>query len=181
MDSACLGIFQALADGGDRPAPVKTLADLRTKINAWDGESIPPAVWKEAGQKARRQAEACVLDMERKARKCEDKARKQQIEAARLRLLRELGRYLICLGEGAAGLNRVMYETMKRDTATAARFKECMKRLTGSVNQYPEWPEDLRNDLQRFFGSLPPGRRLARKAGSELDAALRDPRWAAAE
>jgi len=163
------------------PVPMKTLAALRERIEAWDGRPVAPASWKNVEQRAREEARERVRTLERQAEEREREGLKRQVEAARIRLQRELGRYLVCVGEGASDLNQVMYRAMKNDTSTAARLRECMKKLTGSPDRYPEWPDELRSDLERFFEELPPSRRLARKAGSELDAALRDPRWAAGE
>ena len=163
------------------PVRVKTLAEVREKLEKWDGEVVAPEVWKKVERRAREEAREIVRDLESRAEKRERKALERQLEAARIRLQRELGRFLICLGEGKTDLNRVMYEAMKSDSGTAKRLRECMRRLTGSSDTYPNWPEDLVVELREFLEQLAPSARLARKAGSELDAALRDPRWMAGE
>jgi len=50
-----------------------------------------------------------------------------------------------------------------------------MKRLGG----YPEWPAELGRELDEFYRDLAPNQRHARLLGSEIDAALEDPRWVA--
>jgi hypothetical protein len=64
---------------------------------------------------------------------------------------------------------------MSRDIATAQRLDQCMKRLGG----YPEWPAELGRELDEFYRDLAPNQRHARLLGSEIDAALEDPRWVA--
>ena len=162
--------------GNADPIPVRTFADLSKMIRHWNGGYPDPPLWHRAEERARREAESHVQHMERAARQREDTALQRQVDAARLRLLQELSRYLACLGEGTADLNRVMYNHMARDMASAARLKQCMDRLGG----YPEWSEEIRCDVEQFIEALPENRRKARLAGVELEAALRDPRWAAA-
>ena len=100
----------------------------------------------------------------------------RQVEAARHRLLWELGRYLMCLGGGADGLNERLYEQMSRDIASARRLQRCLGRLGG---EYPEWPPEICRELKRFAEGLAENKRQARLLGKELDAALDDPHWAA--
>jgi len=44
----------------------------------------------------------------------------------------------------------------------------------------PVWDVGVCRELDEFVRGLAPNRRQARMLGSELDAALRDPRWIAA-
>ncbi len=162
--------------GGDSPVLLSSLEDLRTRLDAWSGDAVSPEAWRNAEHQAKGEADIQVRHMEDEARQRERTALRRQVEAARLRLLVELGRYLVCLGEGLADLNRLMYRQMSHDSASAARLRLCLERLGG----YPPWPESLRQDLEGFIKNLPEHRRKARLAGMELDAALRDPRWAAA-
>lgn len=158
------------------PVPISGLGDLEKRLDAWTGDAVSPEAWRKAEDQARHEAGVQVGRMEEEARKREETALRRQVEAASIRLLIELGRYLVCLGEGAADLKRVMYRHMSQDSASAARLKQCWERL----GRYPEWPESLRQDLERFIDKLPEHRRKARLAGMEVDAALRDPRWAVA-
>lgn len=57
----------------------------------------------------------------------------------------------------------------------AGRLKRCLEKLGG----YPEWDLELCLDLEAFAQTLSDGRRRARLLGTEVDAALDDPRWSA--
>lgn len=160
----------------DSLEPVKSLSQLKAKLDAWNGQMLPPQVWKRAEQQARAEAARHVEEMQAQARQCGRVALERQLEAARLRLLIELGRYLVCLNEGTRNFNELMYRHMNRGGPGGDRLKQCLERLGG----YPGWPEWLLRDLDQFIESLPEHRRKARLAGMELEAALRDPRWAAA-
>jgi hypothetical protein len=69
-----------------------------------------------------------------------------------------------------------MYEQMNRDIASAGRTKACLDRLAG----LPEWPPELTRELGEFLRQITTNQRKARLLGSEIDAALEDPRWKAA-
>lgn len=113
--------------------------------------------------------------MQEEATNQEKKALANQLNAARLRLIRELGKYLVCLGASTDELNDTLYKQMSRDIGSARRLQKCIDMLDG----YPEWHLELRSELERFAESLAEGQRQARLLGSELDAALDDPRWQA--
>jgi len=154
---------------------IENFEDLEKKIGSWDGNYPDPNVWLKTQEKASREARKNVKAMIVRAQEIEEKARKRQIEAARLRLLKELGRFLICVNEEVGELNRVLFRQMKRDIASAHRLEKCLERLGG----YPEWPETLLEELREFLDRLTPNDRNARLLGSQLDAALDDPRWMA--
>ena len=156
--------------------PLKSLPDLSARLDVWDGRYPDPAVWHEAVRTARSEAEKQVVAAAQRAAAQERKAIARQIGAARLRLVRELGRYLVCLGTGPEDLNQRLYEQMNRDIASARRLQRCIDRL----GQYPEWTPEICRELERFMAGLSDNRRQARLLGAELDAALDDPRWAAA-
>ena len=59
----------------------------------------------------------------------------------------------------------------------AARLRQCFERLGRT---YPTWDPDLVDDMRSEIHGQPASRREARLLGSELDAALQDPRWQAA-
>jgi superfamily II DNA or RNA helicase len=157
--------------------PVESFADLEGRVKNWTGEYPDPHRWVEAERAAQAAAAKQVWHMESQAAAREAAALQRQTDAARLRLLRELGRYLMCLGAGTADLNGVLYQQLNRDIATAQRLQRCLDRLGGN---YPEWPDDLCRELSAFFASLTENQRKARLLGKELDAALDDPRWLAA-
>ena len=66
---------------------------------------------------------------------------------------------------------------MNRDIASKQRLARCLDKLGG----YPEWSELLKDELKCFLEGLKPNDRNARLLGSQLDAALEDPRWEAAD
>lgn len=88
---------------------------------------------------------------------------KRQHESACLRLKRELGRFLACLGQGTEDLNTVLYQQMTRDIATAERLRNCLEKLGG----YPEWEPELKKQLDRFAQSLQEGQIRARLLGGK--------------
>jgi hypothetical protein len=171
-----LGAFRVtvarwVTDNGVKP--VESFAQLESLVNAWDGRFPSPEVWKQAEADAQQDAGECVRQLEEQtARRVRDMA-KRQVEAARLRLQKELGRYLVCFSKSTTDLNKALYSQMSRDIATAQRLDQCMKRLGG----YPEWSAELRRELDEFYRDLAPNQRHARLLGSEIDAALEDPRW----
>lgn len=149
--------------------------ELSRLVEEWTGAYPDPADWVCAKESARRQAQAQVEVMATRAEKREREELERQREAARLRLHRELGRYLVCLGQGTADLNVVLHQQMLRDIASAERLKQCLDRLGG----YPEWPPDLCQEIETFVARLSDNQRRARLLGKEIDAAIEDPRWAA--
>jgi superfamily II DNA or RNA helicase len=154
---------------------IESFPALLRIVKAWDGEFPKPEAWKKAESDAQFAAEKQVRQLEEQAAQREREMAKRQVDAARRRLQKELGRYLVCYGKTTADLNNVWYSQMSRDIATAQRLEECRKRLGG----YPEWSAELRRELEEFYRDLAPNQRQARLLGSEIDAALQDPRWAA--
>jgi hypothetical protein len=149
--------------------------DLLTRVEVWDGRCPDAEQWQHATRASVKAAAEQVALINKRASERQSKMRERQIEAARLRLKRELGRYLVCLGLGTGGLNEVLYQQMSRDIATAQRLKQCLEKLGG----YPNWPPEVCRELEGFVQDLPENQRRARLLGSEIDAALDDPRWAA--
>jgi len=129
--------------------------------------------WQRAMNSASLDTRERVKTMQEEASNQEKNALASQLNAARLRLLRELGKYLVCLGASTDALNESLFRQMSRDIASARRLQKCIDKLGG----YPEWRVDLRRDLERFAEYLTEGQRHARLLGSGLDAALDDPRW----
>lgn len=62
----------------------------------------------------------------------------------------------------------------RQDLATSARLERCFAKLD---HKYPEWTTDLIFDIERFRVETSQNQKLGRLIGSELDAALDDPRW----
>jgi hypothetical protein len=162
--------------GTSEVTPIESLEQVLHDLEAWNGEYPDPAIWVGAEKAARQQAELQVSGMEERAVQREQAALRSQLAAVRIRLQRELGRYLVCLGHGTANLNDIFFRQMSRDIASRERLGHCFKKLGG----YPDWPPELLRDLQEFINKLSDNQRRARLLGTEIDAALEDPRWAAA-
>jgi hypothetical protein len=164
--------------GAKTPTRIQTVRELDALVEKWDGRLPDPAVWHECLICAQEEARKEVGRLAAQAQAREQRAAQQQIEAARVRLTRELGRYLVCAGADPHGLKQAFYQHMKNTSGAAGqRLKQCFERLKG----YPEWPPDFCRDLETWVSSLPEYRRTSRLAGMEIEAALRDPRWNAME
>ncbi|NLF01161.1 MAG: hypothetical protein GX601_09315, partial [Anaerolineales bacterium] len=157
--------------GIERVASVERLGAL---IEAWSGQT-PPLDLMLAAQKEADHAAADRLEkaVERASQE-ERMALQQQLAAARLRLLRELGRTLACAGDD---LDRVLRGQVSREGARPGRYRHAVRLLGG----YPAWATEETQDAREYAAGLSEGQRSARLAGSELDAALADPRWLAVE
>jgi hypothetical protein len=149
--------------------------EIENKMNAWRGDLPDSGLWITALEKAKEKARKLVKQMARRADEIEKEGKRLQVEAARLRLLKELGRYLVCVNEEIGDLNTTLYKQMNRDIASKQRLARCLEKLGG----YPVWPDSLREELKDFLDGLKPNDRNARLLGSQLDAALEDPRWEA--
>lgn len=103
------------------------------------------------------------------------RAQSAQAAAAACRLQAEMGRFLACLTGDTTDLNASLYEQMGRSNATAGRLKTCYSRF----GRYPDWDELTLKELQDWLAATPDSRRQIMVTGTELDAALGDPRWAA--
>ncbi len=111
------------------------------------------------------------------AKQREKRALASQLAAARLRLMRELGRFLVCVTGTSTDLNGVFHEQMTREIAGAKRLQRAYQLLGG----YPEWPEQMKAEIDLYYRGLSKNQRIARLMASELEAALEDPRWTASE
>ena len=159
--------------GGDEPIPVGSFSDLIALVEKWDGVYPDPEQWRRAMEYASRKATEEVRRLQDIATQREQTGLQRQLEACRQRLIKELGRYLVCIEGSAADLNGVFYRQMSRDISGAHRLQTCMERL----GAYPEWSPELCKELKSFYDELTEGQRAARLLGSGLDAALDDPRW----
>ena len=161
--------------GDGELTPVKSLTKLQSLVESWDGQYPAADQRKQAENMAARKAATEVRRRVNLAKKREAAAMARQLDACRRRLVKELGRYLVCVERTVDDLNGVFHRRMSRDIAGAKRLQKCCEKLGG----YPEWSPDLCNELKGFFADLTEGQRTARLLGSELDAALDDPRWLA--
>lgn len=164
--------------GDGEAVPVETYADLRPHVDAWSGAAPDPEVWRQADVKAKSRATDMVRRMEEDAAVRQERALARQLEAAKLRLQRETGRYLLSLGANLEDLNASWYRTMQRqDVAARERLRRCME----SLGEYPDWDDAWIEEL-RAWSELQGEREWnARRTGREVEAALADPRWRVGE
>jgi len=180
ISSALQGGFRASiaywigVDG--KTCPLTTMTELRERVENWDGDYAPPANWQHAETKAAGEAKQLVAALIQRCQTEITAGLSRQTSAARRRLLKDLGRYLVCADGETDDLNRVFHHLMTRDIAGARRLMRCFE-LFGKA--YPEWDDSLRGELAAWSLSLSAGQRRARFAGAELEAAIRDPRWEA--
>lgn len=90
-----------------------------------------------------------------------------------MRLIEELGRFLICFPPDIDDLNGKFHRLASEATPTADRLKSVYKRL----GAYPDWNPGHLTDSRAFRNDLSPAQTKTRLTGRELDAALADPRW----
>lgn len=152
---------------------ISNLGELQTLSAKWDGIYPEPKPWAKALKQAKELAKNEVLKKAKKAGRVFLLRSERQLEAARLRLTRELGRFLYCLAGGETDLEWFWQEQMIRNTATAIRLRQCREKLGGPI----QWDLDLVWELKKFFQNLNENQIKARCLGREVDAALHDPRW----
>lgn len=147
---------------------------LERLISRWDGSYPDPKVWVQTKTRAEKLAKKIVIEMKKRADEKEKKGIERQLEAAKLRLLKELGILLVSYTGDIGDLNKTMSELIKKkDSLTANRLSRCLGRLGG----YPQWPDSLKEELVEFLKTAKENDKKARILGKEVDAALDDPRW----
>lgn len=155
---------------------VPDMASLRQLLQDWDGRDPNPDDWHQARTIASQAAWERVNVMEATAAQIQAESLVAQQEAARLRLQNELGRYLVCLEGGAGDLNHLFYEQMSRQDIES---RKRLQRVFRQLGDYPVWSNEQLKELYVFAAGLSDNQKRARLLGSELDAALNDPRWEA--
>jgi len=163
---------------GDLPVWIDSLAQVQEYLAAWDGENPDSRRWVEVQRMADQQARQRVNTLRAQAKQRECQNLEAQVEAARIRLLREIARFLLCLRPDSPDLNGFWYELMTRGGATGSRLSQALQRLGG---EWPNWPSEWVADARTYVQTLPPSRVEARRTGREVDAALQDLRWKAVE
>ena len=152
---------------------IRSFADLKALVLSWDGREVPVGVWQAARSELRRLAQEQVDQMRHSFDHRSKVMLAAQREAARLRLVDELGRLLICFEPDTDDLNGKFYRLANEQTPTARRLRAVFSRLGG----YPNWDSFQIADLRDFRSKLGPAQIKTRLTGRELDAALADPRW----
>ncbi|MBB5688603.1 superfamily II DNA or RNA helicase/DNA-binding transcriptional ArsR family regulator [Roseomonas alkaliterrae] len=179
LASAEEGAFRAVVCGwvsAEGLHEVRSFADLQALMVDWDGQEPPNGAWKTARLQLAAKARQHVSELAQRCAAAAAVSRVAQAEAARLRLIEELGRTLICFEPDTNDLNGKFHRLATERTATAERLQHVYGRLGG----YPEWDEFQLADLREFRTGLTGNQVKTRLTGRELDAAMADPRWALA-
>ena len=146
---------------------------MRLRLPIGNGTYPDPKAWLRETQKASAEAEARVMQMKAACGTAEQAGLSSQRAAALSRLDHEGGRYLIALGAHAGSLREYLAQQVKRpDTAGGRRLHEVITKRPG----YPVFAGHLDWELSDYSTTLSSNDRRGRVAGSEVDAALDDPR-----
>lgn len=160
--------------GRDDDEVVERIERLEALLGMWDGRFAEPKRWLAADSYAKRIARGVVEGMVARATHEERAGLERQVAAAKLRLTRELGRFLLCLDPNVLDLNQEFHTQQLREIASAERL-----RRAHAMVGYPEWPPTLLAELRGEVEDLTANQRKNVIIGSPLDAALGDPRWQA--
>jgi hypothetical protein len=152
---------------------VNSFADVKRLVAEWDGNEPPVDAWNTARVTIENRARAVVEQLGVRAKAISDRERRQQREAARFRLIEELGRLLVCYAPDIDDLNGKFHRLASEATPTANRLKTVFNRL----GAYPDWDTEHLAELRSFRNTMSPSQMKSRLIGGELDAALADPRW----
>jgi hypothetical protein len=152
---------------------VHSFADVKRLAAEWDGNEPSADAWNAARVTMENQARVILEQLVTRAKAINDCERQQQREAARLRLVEELGRLLVCYAPDIDDLNGKFHRLASEATPTANRLKTVFNRL----GAYPGWDPNHLAELRGFRNNMSPSQIKTRLTGSELDAALADPRW----
>ena len=176
--SGAMRAASAYWTSGGPPIPLRTVAELGQLLDSWDGGQVAPALWKRANELATADARQRVERMTGQAADKERRGLERQVESAALILRKELARFLACLEPGAADLNDAWYQQLSRGTGASRRIQRALERLGG---EYPTWDLETVPEARSYASGLTENQVNARLLGKELDAALDDPRWMAAQ
>jgi len=138
------------------------------------GREAPKGAWQAARLHLLAEARTDVTNANDRQAAIHAASRSQQVDAARHRLIEELGRTLICFDPDTDDLNGKFHRLASEKSATIERLQNVFVRLGGC----PEWDEFQLTDLRAYRASLTSSEIKTRLTGRELDAALADPRWA---
>jgi Helicase conserved C-terminal domain/SNF2-related domain/PLD-like domain len=150
--------------------------ELQALLNDWDGREVPKGAWQSARQQLAVEAREHAMRLVDRQSGISARVRKAQVEAARLRLIEELGRTLICFPPDIDDLNGKFHRLASEETPSAERLQKVFSRL----GAYPDWDDFMTSDLRKYRASLSTNQIKSRITGREIDAALADPRWAMA-
>jgi hypothetical protein len=160
--------------GSDGDEVVERIERLEVLLEMWNGGLADPKRWIAAEANAKSVAREAVKAMVARAVREERAGLERQVAAVKLRLTRELGRFLLCLVPDTTDLNQALYEQQTRDISSADRL-----RRAHAMVGYPEWAPSIIAELRDEIAILSVNQRKNVLIGSPLDAALDDPRWQA--
>jgi hypothetical protein len=173
-EDGCFRVAVAVWVGHDGDEVVDRIERLEALLGMWDGRLAEPKRWIAAEARAKDIARRAVEAMAARAALEERAGLERQVAAAKLRVTREVGRFLLCLDAEAMDLNEVFHAQQGRNIASAQRLRRAHAHIG-----YPEWPPTLVAELRGEVTELTANQRKNVLIGSQLDAALDDPRWQA--
>ena len=176
VEEGAFRVVVAVWAGNDGIEIIERAERLEGLMAMWDGTLLVPDAWKQARAVALDLAGKRVREMVRDAERREKHGLERQIDAARARLLRELAKILLSAAEdNSEDLNAVLHKMLARPGQTG----ELMRRVYELVG-YPEWTEAVLQGPREIIAELSHNQRTNVLLGTPLEAALRDPRWEAA-
>lgn len=158
--------------GAEGISVVESVRQLAEWADAWDGAPPPPDLRLQAQNQARAAAQERVRAMQAAAQAEEESNLRSQIDAAHRRLRRELACTLRALGDG--DLDTLLHRAVQRELP-GGRYHQALQLLGG----YPVWHAEEIVHAETFVRLASAKQLKARVAGSEVDAAINDPRWRA--
>lgn len=160
---------------GSNVVEVTSFSQLQQLIQSWKRVQPSPSVMVKAQTEARKAARKRVLEMEAQGKTREEANLQNQLAAARLRLMRELARTLRCFGAG--DLNQLLQQQLKRE-GNSGRYHRAVHLLGG----FPEWTPEDQSEATAYVNGMGNAERQSRvNLGSQIEAALNDPRWRACQ
>jgi superfamily II DNA or RNA helicase len=163
---------QAVWVGSQQDEMVESAERLEALLGMWDGAPVHEERRRSTALRTREKARQEVLVAVSRAEQVQRAGLESQAAAARHRLTRELGRFLLCLESQTADLNSIFHQQMQRGFPSAERLQAVHRKIG-----YPEWPVELAGELSADVNTLTANQRKNIRTGSPLDAALEDWRW----
>ena len=141
-----------------KTVPVEDLSTLIRLVDAWTGSPADAERWVQALTATRDAAADVVSANVARALAARNQASRRRRGAARRRLQRELGRYLVAHDRGTADLNGEMYRLMQHDGEEARRLRRAFE-LLGGVSRVDSVPDkvsliSLNTNLRIIIASL---------------------------
>ncbi len=152
---------------------IKTIADLKSRLETWNGDTPSAERLNEAEQVARGVAGKHVKTLIARAEAASDRMRDRQQAAARVRTARELGRLLKCLDPQGASMSAMAKTQASLAGALSPRVSSALDLLGNGF----KWTDYLNWEIEEYFSHMSATDKKSRLSGSSLDAALSDYRW----